>query len=668
MFKNLKLGWKIGGGFVIVLLLTCLVGGVGWMGLSKVSDENTRTDVVRKAVTDIYSSRLMVLYYSLKGTSDYVSKFDSAIQELGRNISANKVLFSGDNAEKISEVASNALKYKETFGAYVKFEEEKQEAVRKSIVASDNLNRAVSGMFSQGKEFLRKSFSDMSDDVAEREQIFEGYSTVVELDRSFLKARALANAYLRTLKPEYIKQVRGELNSIFSLCSSLNRNTWVAEKSGWDVSALEEASRVYLAGFDLIVKKVEVQGSELKKMATIGENALALSEKIMGQQNILAHDVMKSSFTLITGGLLLALLCGVVISLTVTKAITGPITKGVSFAEKMSQGDFTRTLDINQRDEIGVLAAALNNMVHKLSSVVAEVGVSSENVASGSEELSATAESLSQASTEQAANVEEVSASMEEMTANIRQNAENAQQTEQIALQSSKQAEDGGAAVAKAVDAMKNIAEKISIIEEIARQTNLLALNAAIEAARAGEHGKGFAVVAAEVRKLAERSGEAAGEIGELSSNTVGVAEKAGEMLNILVPDIKRTAELVQEIAAGSGEQLSGAEQINKAVQQLDQVTQQNASASEEMASTSEELSSQAEQLQQVMSFFRVGTQPDLKRRALPASRSKRIAPVREPVRHKAEPVNFAQGSDMSSSGVSLDMGSDFSDGDFEKF
>ncbi len=301
-------------------------------------------------------------------------------------------------------------------------------------------------------------------------------------------------------------------------------------------------------------------------------------------------------------GLGLAALLGIAL----TRAITAPVAKGVEFAKAMAQGDFTSDLDIDQKDEIGQLASALNDMAHRLRGVVADVLSATDNVASGSEELSSSSQSLSQGATEQAASVEEVSSSMEQMASNIRQNADNARQTESIAQQAAKDAQEGGQAVTQAVGAMKNIAEKIAIIEEIARQTNLLALNAAIEAARAGEHGKGFAVVAAEVRKLAERSGNAAGEISELSSSTVGISERAGEMLTKLVPDIQRTAELVQEIAASTGEQNSGVDQINKAIQQLDQVIQQNASASEEMASTSEELSSQAQQLQQTMGFFRV--------------------------------------------------------------
>ena len=303
------------------------------------------------------------------------------------------------------------------------------------------------------------------------------------------------------------------------------------------------------------------------------------------------------------GGVILALVLGVIL----TRGITKPIAKGVSFAEGMAQGDFTRELDIDQKDEIGVLATALNNMVRRLKDVVAEVQSASDNVASGSEEMSSTAQNMSQGATEQAAGVEEISSSMEQMAANIRRNAENARQTEKLALKAAQDALSGGSAVARTVTAMKQIAEKISIIEDIARQTNLLALNAAIEAARAGEHGKGFAVVAAEVRKLAERSGKAAAEIGTLSSTSVDIAETAGNMLRRIVPDIQKTAELVQEIAAAGNEQNAGAEQINKAIRQLDQVVQQNASASEEMASTSEELSSQAEQLMSTMGFFRVG-------------------------------------------------------------
>ncbi|NBF39242.1 MAG: HAMP domain-containing protein [Spirochaetes bacterium] len=290
----------------------------------------------------------------------------------------------------------------------------------------------------------------------------------------------------------------------------------------------------------------------------------------------------------------------------VASMISRPMVKGVSFAQTVARGDLTADMDIEQGDEVGMLADSLRDMVQRLKEVVREISAAGQNVSSGSQQMSSSAEQMSQGATEQASNSEEVSSSMEEMDSNIQQNADNAQETEKIARKAATDAEEGGQAVRDTVEAMKNIAEKISIIQEIARNTNLLALNAAIEAARAGEQGKGFAVVASEVRKLAERSQRAASEIGEVSSSSVEVAESAGSVLDALVPDIRRTAELVQEISAGSTEQRSGSQQISKAIAELDHVTQQNASQSEEMSSMAEELSSQAEQLESSISFFTV--------------------------------------------------------------
>jgi len=274
-------------------------------------------------------------------------------------------------------------------------------------------------------------------------------------------------------------------------------------------------------------------------------------------------------------------------------------------AQEISEGNLTAV--IRERSPQDKLMQALSAMVSGLTQTVMSIRTIAGEVATASQSISSASVQVSNGASAQAASAEEASSSMEEMVSNIKQNADNAQQTDKIANKSAKDAQESGKSVAEAVTAMKEIASKISIIEEIARQTNLLALNAAIEAARAGEHGKGFAVVAAEVRKLAERSQKAAGEINQLSGTTVKVSEKAGEMLEKLVPDIQRTAELVQEISAASKEQDTGAEQINKALQQLEKVIQQNASAAEEMASTTEELSAQSDQLVSALGFFRTG-------------------------------------------------------------
>jgi methyl-accepting chemotaxis protein len=319
----------------------------------------------------------------------------------------------------------------------------------------------------------------------------------------------------------------------------------------------------------------------------------------------LIESARKLATIMVMSALVAVIIASLGVIYIVRTLVVRPLKTAVMAANRLADGDLTVPIEVTGNDEIGQLLGAMKNMLEKLRQVVADVKTVSGHVGSWSQELSDGAAQMSQGATEQATSAEQASASIEEMNATIRQNADNAQQTEKIAQKSAADALSSSEAVSEAMVALKEIAGKISIIGEIARQTNLLALNAAIEAARAGEHGRGFAVVAAEVRKLAERSQAAAGEIGQLSAKTADVSERAGAMLTRLVPDIQRTAELVQEISASSREQAGGADQINAAIQRLNDIIQKNVGAAEAMSATSGELAQQAEQLQGTISFFK---------------------------------------------------------------
>ncbi|BCS89096.1 methyl-accepting chemotaxis protein [Pseudodesulfovibrio sediminis] len=382
----------------------------------------------------------------------------------------------------------------------------------------------------------------------------------------------------------------------------------------------------------------------------LNESMDVISENIMTDQQML--DAADETLTGMMIFSVISVFVGILLAWLIARGIIGPLRKGMDFAEIVSSGDLTATVDLNQNDEVGQLARSLTEMADKLKIVVSDVNSSTDSVSSGSEELSASAQSLSQSVVEQAASIEQISASVEEMSAGVRSNAESAKQTEVIATKAAKRAKQSGEAVTEAMDALRAIAERITIIQDIARQTNLLALNAAIEAARAGEHGKGFAVVAAEVRKLAERSGQAAEEISGLSESSLGVADRAGQMLVELVPDIGKTAELIQEIASSSIEQDKGVSGISSSVDQLDVVVQTNASASEEMASTAEELSAQAQNLAEAMTFFKVGQN---------GNSSTRVVSNRP----SSKPLSSGTQSQALPSGIDMEMDDD---GSFERF
>jgi len=303
---------------------------------------------------------------------------------------------------------------------------------------------------------------------------------------------------------------------------------------------------------------------------------------------------------------IISIIIGILFALFIIKTITGPLLKIQTIFHEMSNGNLTNEIVSDSKDELGKVMDALIEMQNKLSAIINDVLTNADTMVNAAGQLSSTAQTLSQGANEQAASVEETSASMEEMSASINQTTENAKITNGIANKTAQEAEEGGKAVTETVLAMRTISEKIGVVEDIAYNTNLLALNAAIEAARAGEHGKGFAVVASEVRKLAERSQLAAKEIGSVAITSVEKAERAGKLLSTIVPNIKKTADLIEEISAAANQQSSGVAQINQSMAQLDKVTATNASGSEELAATAEEVNGQANSLIETMGFFKL--------------------------------------------------------------
>jgi len=390
---------------------------------------------------------------------------------------------------------------------------------------------------------------------------------------------------------------------------------------------------------------------DIRRMDTALEEFAAKNiERMNSKEKVVTDSAVRTRSTMwavFIAGILIVLF----MTIAVTRSITRPILQVVSIAEKLAEGDSDFEIQQSGRDETGMLlgamkrmiasnnemvaaatgiasgdlrvrvtprsqrdalGSALANMIERLTEIIGEVRSGAASLTVASSQISASAQTLSQGTSEQASSVEETTSSLQEMSASITQNAENSGQMEQMAVKGTADADESAQAVKQSVEAMTKIAQKISIIEEIAYQTNLLALNAAIEAARAGDHGRGFAVVATEVRKLAERSQFAAKDIGELASSSVDVAQRSGRLLTDLVPTIRKTADLVREVTAASIEQSGGVSQINRAMTLVDQVTQRNASASEELASTAEEMSSQAEALQQTIAYFKTTGERDL--------------------------------------------------------
>ena len=663
MFQRLQLASKLYIGFGVVLLLLLTVGGVGYYAINgssaaferylKLADDANLTGQVQ---ANMLMVRMNVKDFIETNKEDDIQQYRDYLAKTREFLDAARVSINNpERSAMIQRTAQLLADYDKYFSEIIKARDQHTQLVEQTL---NVIGPKIENDMTKVMESARRD-GDMA----------AAYDAGITL-RHLLLGRLYVVKFLDTYKQADSERAVAELTNMRERLDALQTVTQSRERLGM-LQNIMPAEASYFDTFTnklvpLIHARNAVIADHLNQLGPqIAEETERVKLSLMNEQNALGQQLKAENARanmIIAAAGISAVVLGMLIAFLIVRSALGQLGRDPSIiatiASTIADGDLTHRFD---RDKVHGVYADMKRMAERLSEVVTSVLSATDNVASGSEELAASSQSLSQGATEQAASVEEMSSSMEQMTSNIQQNAENARETEKIALQAAGDAQEGGQAVSTTVEAMKNIAEKISIIEEIARQTNLLALNAAIEAARAGEHGKGFAVVAAEVRKLAERSGSAAAEISDLSSNSVEVAEKAGSMLQKLVPDIQRTAELVQTIAAASSEQNEGASQINKAVQELDQVVQRNAAASEEMASTAEELSSQAQHLQQIMAFFRIesggmhgGGRPRVSAHSAPPKRLEAGTAHRE---HKGR---------SEGAGIALDMSDD--EGEFERF
>lgn len=571
--SDLKIKHRAMLGFGLVLLLTVMVGAVGYYTIVDIRLQQRKESLVLELRNTFL--QLRIAEQALDRSSNSATLIEAAKERYNSGMAMTadlRSIVTAKNAKLVDIIEAGLGKYFAAFQLLVDAEK----------VKSDRLS-------------LMRQSADEALAIARR----NSGGAVSAGVQHFLELRLLEAGYVSSHDAALYQQWQQAIDANISMANQLK------------LGEIARALNAYKKSFTEYAQQVAIQTEQVASQETLWVDISGVLDKSIGLIQQMTVNAVSNGIILTVIILLSALIIGFVVSILFSRSISSGIEKSLVIAETLSQGKLDVDVDADflaRKDEVGALTRSMNSMVEKLKEVVMTIHSGSDNILSASLQLSSNSQQMSQGASEQASSAEEVSASMEQMAANIQQNTENARIAEKITIAGSESISKGNAAASEAVIAMKQIAEKVSIISDIAFQTNILALNAAVEAARAGEQGRGFAVVAAEVRKLAERSKVAAEEITKLTVSGVKVSEEAGNLLSVIVPEVEKNVRLIQEIAAASIEQGTGSDQVNSAIQQLNQVTQQNAASSEEMATSAEELASQAEQLKEAVSYFQISS------------------------------------------------------------
>jgi methyl-accepting chemotaxis protein len=596
-WKDLKIVYKLAISFSVMIMISIIIGLVAWTNMSRILKESGKLSqeyiptIDESFYLDKYWREVIQMLQAYDNTSDsyYVKKIkDDRLKKFFASL------------DKLITVTSESAKLKSTNDEFKQIKADVEKFSKMLAEYENNVSR--------GNVLLNQIKVNADNLIKYDDENYKGRSGAY--NELLLRANGIYALIFKVVHlelPSELNASRHKIENFQTFAKDYRRRSGhLPQTVDSSLTNFSSASAEFVDNF-IAAKKMELANHEITSniLWTIRGTSDVGFDQVKEMSENTSNTVKSERVVLLISALIVLVLGGIMVYV-ITQSIAVPINRGIYVANKMAEGDLTHNIDVQRKDEVGKLTESLNILNEKLKTIISNISESSDNIADSSQELSVNAAEIAEGARQQASATEEISSSMEEMFANIQQTTDNAKQTDSIASKTVVEVNKNKESFQVASQSLKQIAEKVNIIDEIAFQTNILALNAAVEAARAGEHGKGFAVVAGEVRKLAEKSKSAAGEINSVSKSTLSLSVNAENELNLLAPEIEKTSKLVQEIASASLEQVSGVEQINNAMQQLNSVVQANAQRSDDMASQSEKLLKQADELKDIISKFQI--------------------------------------------------------------